>query len=216
MIETSRLLLYRPTDDSILIIENLYRDKKVRQFLGGIISDDLIKQQVFALQQHWDLYQFGQCVVFHKIAKKIIGLCGLHYSEDSVDLSYMFFSEFWGHGFAREALAACIDYGFNTLKLNKIIAMTQEANIKSCQLLLMIGMDHVRNFERFNATQSLFVIDNKRACVAIERFKADYIPSIVDSFQKANWSKPILLFETYVQEQLAGTRVVWVARVYSG
>ena len=56
-----------------------------------------------------------------KDTKKIIGLCGLHHAEDSVELSYMFFSTFWKKGFAREAATACIDYGFNTLKINKII-----------------------------------------------------------------------------------------------
>ncbi len=164
MIETLRLLLRRPTNDDMLIIENLWRDEKARQFLGGIISDDLIKQKVVELQNHWNLYQFGQCVVFNKIAQKIIGLCGLHHSEDGIEISYMFFSEFWKKGFAREALAACIDYGFNILKLKKIIAITQEANIKSCQLLQIIGMEHIGNFERFNAHQYLF---------AIERFKAE-------------------------------------------
>ena len=132
MIETPRLLLRRPTNDDMLIAENLWLDEKVRQFLGGIISDDL--------------YQFGQCVVFDKTAKKIIGLCGLHHSKDGIELSYMFFAECWKNGFAREAATACIDYGFNTLKFNKIIAITQEANIKSCQLLQMIGMEHIKSF----------------------------------------------------------------------
>lgn len=167
MIETPRLLLYRPTNTDMLTVENLWRDEKVRQFLGGIISDDQIKKKIVELQNHWDLYQFGQFIVFDKISKELIGLCGLHHTEDGIELSYMFFSEFWKKGFAREAAEACIDYGFNTLKLIKIIAITQEANIKSCQLLQMIGMKHIRNFERFNANQCLFTIDNKRICISI-------------------------------------------------
>ena len=213
MIETPRLLLCPPINKDMLTIENLWRDEKVRQFLGGVITDDLIKKKVVELQSHWDLYQFGQCIVFEKISKEIIGLCGLHHTEDGIELSYMFFSEFWKKGFAREAAAACVDYGFNTLKLTKIIAITQEANIKSCQLLHRIGMVHIRNFERFNANQCLFTIDNKQACISIERFKADDIQIIVDAFQKTNWLKPASIFETYLQEQFAGTRLIWVANV---
>ncbi len=82
MIETPRLLLRRPINDDMLIAENLWRDEKVREFLGGIISDDLIKQKVVELQNHWDFYQFGLCIVFDKSAKKITGLCGLHHSKD--------------------------------------------------------------------------------------------------------------------------------------
>lgn len=89
MIETPRLLLCPPTNKDMLTIENLWRDEKVRQFLGGVITDDLIKKKVVELQSHWDLYQFGQCIVFKKISKEIIGLCGLHHTEDGIELSYM-------------------------------------------------------------------------------------------------------------------------------
>lgn len=211
MIQTPRLLLRRPTNDDMLIIENLWRDGKVRKHLGGIISDNLIKKKIIELQNHWDLYQFGQCAVFDKIAKKIIGLCGLHHSEDGIELSYMFFPEFWKKGFAREAATACIDYGFNRLKLNKIIAITQEANIKSCQLLRMIGMEHIENFERFNAQQCLFTIFNKHTSISIERLKADDIPSIVAAFRKIGWNKPASIFEGYLKEAELGERLVWVA-----
>ena len=156
MIETSRLCLCRPKSQDILILENLWRDDKVREFLGGIVSDDIIQQKMAALQNHWGLHQFGQWAVFEKSSKKLIGLCGLHHSDAGIEISYMFFPEFWGRGFAIEAVLASVDYGFNTLEIESIIAITQAANIKSCQLLNKIGMKHINNFERFNATQCSF------------------------------------------------------------
>lgn len=213
MIETPRLLLRRPTNDDMLIAENLWRDEKVREFLGGIISDELINQKVVKQQNHWDLYQFGQCAVFDKAAKKIIGLCGFDHCEDGIELCYMFFSEFWGKGFAREAAKACIDYGFHTLKLNQIIAITQEANIKSRQLLQTIGMEYIRSFELFNAQQFLFTIDNKLSCISIDKFITDDIPIIVSAFNQIGWNKPASLFEGYLKEQEAGERLVWMAHV---
>lgn len=160
MIETSRLYLNYPTNHNIMVIENLWRDEEVRKFLGGIVSDDLIKQNIIDLQNHWERYKFGQWAIVEKISHKTIGLCGLHHSDDGVELSYMFFPSFWGRGYAYEATAASIDHGFNTLKINKIIAITQLANVKSCQLLKRVGMQHIKNFERFKATQCLFMINN--------------------------------------------------------
>jgi ribosomal-protein-alanine N-acetyltransferase len=161
VIETSRLWLRRLTSDDLLTIENLWRDETVRQFLGGVISDDQIKKKMVDLQNHWDLHQFGQWVVFDKSSKERIGLCGLHQTEDGTELSYQFFPKFWKKGYAREAATACLHYGFCTLKSDTIIAITQEANISSCQLLKDIGMKLIRNLERFNALQCLFAIDNK-------------------------------------------------------
>ena len=214
MIETPRLLLYRPTNDDMLILENLWRDERVRKFLGGIISDDRIKQKVVELQNHWDQYQFGRCAVFDKVAKKIIGLCGLHHSEDfkdGIELSYIFFPEFWKKGFAREAAKACIDYGFHTLKLKQIIAITQKANIKSRQLLQTIGMEYIRSFELFNAQQCMYTIDNKLSCISIDKFITDDIPIIVSAFNQIGWNKPESLFAGYLKEQEAGDRLVWLA-----
>ena len=163
MIETSRLCLCRPNSQDISILENLWRDEKIREFLGGIVSDDIIQQKIIALQNHWDLHQFGQWAAIEKSSKKLIGLCGLHYSDDAIEISYMFFPAFWGNGFASEAVLACLDYGFNTLKIESIIAITQAANIKSCQLLNKVGMKHINNFERFNATQCMFELTSSEA-----------------------------------------------------
>ena len=63
MIETTRLSLRRPIKEDISMLENLWRDEKVREFLGGIIPDEAIRQKIVALQTHWDLHQFGQWVV---------------------------------------------------------------------------------------------------------------------------------------------------------
>ncbi len=48
---------------------------------------------------------------------------------------------------------------------------------------------------------------------AIKSFSASDIPIIVDAFGRANWPKPAAIFETYLQEQLTGARLVWVAYV---
>jgi len=38
----------------------------------------------------------------------------------------------------------------------------------------------------------------------------DSIPMIVEAFQQANWPKPASLFETYLEEQKKGSRLVWL------
>ena len=48
---------------------------------------------------------------------------------------------------------------------------------------------------------------------AIKSFSASDIPIIVDAFGRANWPKPAAIFETYLQEQRTGARLVWVAYV---
>lgn len=153
-IETKHLKLRCPTKDDTAILSNLWRNENVREFLGGIVSENIVREKIDALHHHWNQYYFGQWVVCKKDNKQILGICGLHHSDEGIEISYMFFPEYWGKGFAKEAALATINYGFNIVKLDRIIAITQEANYRSRRLLENMGMKHINTFLRFNAIQS--------------------------------------------------------------
>lgn len=158
-IETSQLLFRRPTEMDALIISNLWKDEQVRTFLGGIVLDNTINEKITAIQQHWDQYQFGFFAVIEKNNKEVIGICGPHHSDEKdIEISYMFFPQFWGKGFAQESIIATIDYCFKMLNLETVIAITQEANRRSCRLLEKIGMKHTNSFERFDAIQRKYQV----------------------------------------------------------
>lgn len=157
--ETSRLLFRRPTEMDTLIISNLWKDEQVRTFLGGIVLNNVINEKITAIQHHWDQYQFGFFVVVGKNNKEIIGVCGPHHSEEeNIEISYMFFPQFWGKGFAQESVKSVINYCFQVLNIEKLIAITQEANLRSCRLLEKIGMKHTNSFERFDAIQRKYKV----------------------------------------------------------
>ena len=93
-IETVNLLLRRPISTDIFSLSSLWKNEKVRQFLGGIVSDEIVNKKITSLQDHWNEHRFGQWVVCEKNGQQIAGICGLHYSEDGVEISYMFFPLF--------------------------------------------------------------------------------------------------------------------------
>jgi len=87
---------------------------------------------------------------------QIIGLCGLHHSDEGIEISYMFFPAFWGRGRATEAASTSLNHGFRLLGFDRIVAITQEANHASCRLLEKVGMHHIHNLCRWNATQCVY------------------------------------------------------------
>ena len=156
IIETNRLFLRRPALEDAVILKGLWRDEKVREFLGGVLLDEAIQERIAALQNHWEQYNFGLWAVFKRDFEEPIGLCGLHHTQDGLELSYLFFPKYWGQGLAREATHACLNYGFAVLKQNFIISITQEANLRSRYLLERMGMKPTHKFERYNALQCLY------------------------------------------------------------
>lgn len=155
-IETAHLRLRRPTTADTLILRDLWRNEQVRQFLGGTVSEEVIEGKIVSIQQHWEKHGFGQWAVQEMDTGEIIGLCGLHYSDEGIEISYMFFPAYWERGRATEAASASLNHGFHLLKLERIVAITQEANRSSCRLLEKVGMHHINNLWRWNATQRVY------------------------------------------------------------
>ncbi|GAC1305616.1 MAG: GNAT family N-acetyltransferase [Ktedonobacteraceae bacterium] len=155
-IETARLHLRRPTMADAVTLRELWRNEQVRQFLGGVVSQEVIDGKIASIEQHWNEHGFGQWAVFEKETGRIVGLCGLHRSEEGIELSYMFFPAFWGRGLATEAASASLNHGFRTLAFERIVAITQEVNYSSYRLLEKVGMHHTHTLWRFEAAQRFY------------------------------------------------------------
>lgn len=85
---------------------------------------------------------YGRWASVLKETQEIIGFCGLKYLPelDAVDVGYRFLPEFWGRGLATEACRACLEYGFHTLQLEKIIGLVLPENAASIRVLAKVGM----------------------------------------------------------------------------
>lgn len=70
-----------------------------------------------------------------------LGLCGLikRDSLQDVDLGFAFMPAARGRGYALEAGAAALDYGFEVLGLPRVVAITSPHNAMSARLLARLG-----------------------------------------------------------------------------
>ena len=75
-----------------------------------------------------------------------LGMCGLIRRDtlDDVDLGFAFLPDARGQGYAREAAAASLAFGFDMLGLRRIVAITDPANEASARVLKAAGL----RFER--------------------------------------------------------------------
>ncbi len=58
----------------------------------------------------------------------------------AVDVGWRLARRHWGHGYATEAAAAAIGYGFDTLGLDDIVAFTSVGNRRSQAVMVRLGM----------------------------------------------------------------------------
>jgi ribosomal-protein-alanine N-acetyltransferase len=74
---------------------------------------------------------------------ELIGSVGIRRKPDNdheADIGYEIAEEYQGHGYATEATAAVIDFGFRELKLHRISASLVADNVPSAGVLERLGM----------------------------------------------------------------------------
>jgi ribosomal-protein-alanine N-acetyltransferase len=97
-------------------------------------------------------------------------LCGgtglqIERSHNHAELGYWIGVPYWGRGYATEAAAALLQYGFGTLNLHRIQASVFAGNLASARVLLKVGMrlegrqrDHVCKWETFYDLESYGIL----------------------------------------------------------
>jgi len=82
--------------------------------------------------------------------RELCGVVGLTiaYTHKHAELGYWLGVPFWGSGFATEAATAVVEFGFETLRLNRIYAHHFTGNKASQRVLEKIGMRHEGRFRQ--------------------------------------------------------------------
>ncbi len=158
MIRTNRCQLNILNSADWNLVVELYTNPKVRQFLGGVVDLQTIRQKFLQIlksdtqTQHW-VVRVRENSRFARIG--IVSL-GKHHNNIDTEISYQFLPQWWNKGYAGESVKAIITYGLTVLKLPIIIAETQIDNVASCRLLESVGMTLEQTVERFGAKQGIF------------------------------------------------------------
>jgi RimJ/RimL family protein N-acetyltransferase len=81
------------------------------------------------------------------LGDRLVGQCGLNFVPefDAVEVLWALHPDAWGQGYATEAARAALDYGFSTLGLGLIFAITKPDNVASQAVMKRLGLDYRRN-----------------------------------------------------------------------
>jgi RimJ/RimL family protein N-acetyltransferase len=164
-IETRRLVMQPLKETDIDNISRIYNDLEVMKYrvFNQAASREETQLMLEKYCQHWDKYGFGRWAIIYKITQNLIGHCGLEFIENTVgenleknqdskndiEINYLIERDYWGMGLGSEAAIAILKYGFNTLKLNRIFAITKPENIASRRVMEKIGMQYKDNIQLY-------------------------------------------------------------------
>ena len=165
IIETQRLYLRQFINSDGYHFFHLNNDPEVIKYTGNTSFKSLDEANEF-IQNYPDYKKngFGRWAVCLKTNNEFIGWCGLKLEEDTkeIDLGYRFYKRYWGMGFATESAIASIKYGFEVLKLNRVIGRSYKANKGSIKVLQNCNLNFEKEFIYDNNPAVLYSIENVR------------------------------------------------------
>lgn len=150
IIETPRLLLKKLTIENSEDMYLLNQDSEVLKYTGDSPFLDIEAAHTFLENyDQYEKYGVGRYAVILKSDNSFIGWCGLKYTQDKneYDIGFRFFKRYWNNGFATEAAKACINYGFEHLKLTSIVGRAMKQNVASIIVLQKSGLEYYTDFD---------------------------------------------------------------------
>ncbi|MFL0412754.1 GNAT family N-acetyltransferase [uncultured Sphingomonas sp.] len=161
-IETERLILRAPEPGDRAPLHAMWADERVMADLGPV-KDEVASDA--ALARHASYAPLGFRAVIHKDSGATIGFCGLKPGAPDtpimgmLEIGWMLAVPYWGAGYAHEAAAASIAWGWANRGEPAIVAITARQNAKSRALMTRLGMAHV---PALDFEHPLFTTDDPR------------------------------------------------------
>lgn len=147
-IKTSRLILRQWQDSDLAPYIALNADPHVMEFFPNTWTQDESEASLESTRAHIEKYGWGKWAVCLLETNEFIGRIGLEKVDfqapfsPNVELGYRIAYNHWGKGYALEGAEAVLKYGFETLRLNQIVAFTPVSNMRSRRVMERLGMHH--------------------------------------------------------------------------
>lgn len=145
MIETPRLSIRLPREDDAPAYFELHADPEVRRWLGGEFPASVEEEAERIARNRAMHSELGMTMwaVEERDTSELVGVAGLFRVENTgpeIEVAYHFRRDRWGRGYATEAARACMDYGFETAGLDRIVGLVAPENVASARVLEKCGM----------------------------------------------------------------------------
>ena len=154
MIETARLRMRSLCDGDLADLVTLAGNWQVARWLATMphpYTEVDGQEWIARVQQDHATGRPRRFAIALRETDRLIGGVGLDGStgDDSEEpaLGYWLGQPHWGNGYAREAVAAIIDYGLRDLGMETIRAYTDPSNLASQSVLLHCGLKKVGEIE---------------------------------------------------------------------
>jgi RimJ/RimL family protein N-acetyltransferase len=149
-IETERLLLRPWRNSDLAPFSTMNADPRVRRFFPSLLTRKESDASVKLFRQSYKQDGFCFFAAELRATEKFIGFIGIErlpfrlprVPQDAVEIGWRLTPEVWGQGLATEGARAVLDFAFQRIGLQEVVAITVPTNLPSRRVMEKLGMTY--------------------------------------------------------------------------
>ncbi len=152
-IETPRLGLRPWKQSDLRVFTRMGLDPRVMEYFPGLLTPQQSLDMIGRIREFMEANHYGLWAVEIKKTGAFIGYTGFsvpRFKADftpCVEIGWRLAFPYWSRGYATEAAAGCMEYGFTALGFEEIVSFTAAINKRSVRVMERIGMQYCQDFE---------------------------------------------------------------------
>lgn len=148
--ETEKLIARELNMSDLPAFVEMQSNINVMRYITGIpkTKGESIKELVKIVHSYRKTNRdFLIMAVARKDAIKFIGTCAIiKNSNGEFEIGYRFIEEYWGNGYGKEIACGLVEFAFQALNLNQIVAYVNKDNYPSIRILESSSFDFIREY----------------------------------------------------------------------
>lgn len=150
--QSKRLGFRTWTKDDLEAFAKLNADEAVMEHFPNTLSTKEVEDFIEKLNNHFEENGYTYFATEVLDTQEFIGMIGLAYQKyktiftPAVDIGWRLKQAAWGKGYATEGAKRCLDFAFDDLGLESVIAICTVGNSKSENVMRKIGMTKIGEF----------------------------------------------------------------------
>ncbi len=141
---------WNPEDLEVFAAMN--SDPEVMRYFPATLTREASKTFMKRLQGHFKKTGYTYYATELLDSRELIGFIGLLEQDyvapftPATDIGWRLKKQFWGKGYAAEGAKRCLEFGFDGLGLNRIVAVCPALNKASERVMRKVGMEKMGTF----------------------------------------------------------------------
>lgn len=162
-LETPRMILRLINEEDVDNIAELNSDPEVRKFFpDGVQNREQTQKRITEFMNFYQDYGLPGFVIWNKLTKEFMGRCGFGPIETGeIEVGYLLARNFWGMGYASEALEALLQWSKKHIDSEYIIAFAPLEHRASQRVMEKCKMEYYKDDLGHGVLCKFYRIKNK-------------------------------------------------------